>query len=182
MATLKLYDAVDALHTVSAWIEEHADEITAAGGELSPELSALLDQAEGDFREKVERVALKVRELLATGDAIKAEEVRLSQRRKSYEHAAASLKQYLQHGLESAQTDSVKGTLVAVALQKNPPAVKGLLDETTLAVMAQDGSPFVTIIPETYALDKKAIVAASKAGQPLPDGISVEQGVSLRIR
>jgi hypothetical protein len=179
---MKLYEAVDALATVSGWIEEHGDEITAAGGELSPELAELLDQAEGDFRDKAERVGLKIRELMATAEAVKSEEARLAQRRKAWEHAATSLKQYLQRGLEAAQMDSVKGTLCTVAIQKNPPSVKGLLTETELAELALAGSPFVTVVPESYALDRKSILTAFKAGEPIPAGLTVEQGVSVRVR
>jgi len=182
MTGMKLYETVEALGTVNAWIDEHADELLASGGELSPELAQLLEQAEGDFAEKVERVALKVRSLLAEGDAIKVEEVRLAQRRKSREHAAESLKQYLQHALDMAGETKVTGTLVTVAIQKNPPSVRGLVDESQLAEWAQQGSAFVTIIPETYALDRKAILTAHKGGLEIPAGLTVEQSASVRIR
>lgn len=179
---MKLYEAVEALGTVNAWIEEHGDDLLASGGELSPELAELLDQAEGDFAEKVERVALKVRSLDAEATAIKVEETRLAQRRKAREHAAESLKQYLHRALEMAGETKVAGELVTVAIQKNPPSVKGLLDDAELEAMASCGSPFVSVIPVTYALDRKSVVSAHKAGEPIPEGLSVVQGTSLRIR
>lgn len=186
MATgLKLYEAVEALGLVNGWIDEHADELLAAGGELSPELAELLDQAEGDFAEKVERVALKVRSLEAEAAAIKVEEARLSQRRKAVENAAASLKQYLHRGLDAAGEKKVKGTLVTVALQANPPAVAGELTREQLEeryMESKGADPFVTLVPESFTLNKKAVLEAFRAERPLPEGVSVVQGVSLRIR
>lgn len=179
---MRLYEAVEGLAIVNSWLDEHADELLASGGELTPELAALLDQAEGDFRVKVERVALKVRELLATADAIKIEETRLAQRRKATENAATSLKAYLQRALEAAGETTVKGPLATVALQKNPPAVRGLVEPATLAAWAQQGSVFVTVVPASYVLDKKVVLEHYKQGLELPGMLTVEQGVSLRIR
>ncbi len=175
--TIKLYEATDALATVDAWIQEHADEILANGGELTPELLALLDQAEGDFDAKVEKVALKVRELIAEADAVKVEADRLTQRAKTAKNAADSLKAYLHRQLEAAGKTQVKGTLVTVALQKNPPRVV-----TTRDAADAQTSTFVTAIPARYEWNKDAIKDAAKAGEPLPEGVTVEQGMSLRIR
>ncbi len=178
---LKLYETVEALAIVNAWIEEHADDLLASGGELSPELSALLDQAEGDFATKVERVALKVRSMEVTADAIKAEEVRLAQKRRVQENAVASLKSYLREALRLAGQTKVVGTLATVSVQKNPPSVQGLLDEESLVGMYAIQSPFVKR-EVSYALDKKAVIEAHKAGQEIPQGVSVSQSLSLRIR
>ena len=92
---MRLYEAVAQLEVISGWIEEHADEILANGGALTPELEALLTEAEGTLAEKAERVALKVRELQAEAEAVKVEATRLSQRAKTATYAADSLKDYL---------------------------------------------------------------------------------------
>ena len=175
---MKLYEATAQLEVVNGWIEEHADEILANGGELTPELSTLLDLAEGDFKTKVQAVALKVRELQAEAEAVKIEAARLSQRAKTASNAAESLKGYLHRHLEAAGETTVKGTLVTVAIQKNPPAVE--LGDTADAALA--GEPFAVLIPARFEWDKAAIKAAAKAGTPLPNGVHVTQGTSLRIR
>ena len=180
--SIKLYEAVEQLRVVSDWIDEHADEILASGGELSPELTQLLDEAEGTLAEKAERVALKVRELQAEADAIKVEAARLSQRAHTATHAADSLKSYLKRSLEGAGIPVIKGTLVTVALQKNPPSVQGELSPDALKDLFDDATGFVVHIPETFTLDKKAIIAAHKAGAAIPAGLQVTQGTSLRIR
>lgn len=175
--SLKLYEAVAQLDTVNMWIEEHADEILANGGEMPPALEALLHEAEGTFAQKVERTALKVRELDAEADAIKVEANRLSQRAKTATNAAASLKAYLHRCLEGAGETTVKSQLVTVAIHQNPPRVEGALEPDQLA-----HSPYGVHVPESWTLDKAAVLAAHKAGTALPAGLSVTRGSSLRIR
>jgi chromosome segregation ATPase len=118
-ATVTLYERTEALRLVDEWIAEHEEEILAAGGDLDalPELRALLDQAEGDFKDKVERVALKVRELTATADAVKAEADRLKNRVNALDNAAASLKEYLKRNMEAVGVQKVNGLLATVAVQ-----------------------------------------------------------------
>lgn len=174
--TMKLYEATDALATVDAWILEHADEILANGGELTPELEALLNEAEGTFDAKVEKVALKVRELIAEADVVKVEADRLTQRAKTAKNAADSLKAYLHRQMDEAGKVQVKGTLVTVALQKNPPRV------VTERSAPESEGRFVAMVPALYEWNKDAIKDAHKAGEPLPEGVTVEQGMSLRIR
>lgn len=182
MAGIRLYEAAAQLETVNGWIEEHADEILANGGELTPELSALLDLAEGTLAEKAERVALKVRELQTEAEAIKVEATRLTQRAKTATNAADSLKDYLHRTMEAAGIPSIKGTLVTVAIQKNPPSVKGEISPDALHDLYFDQSPFALMIPQTFTLDKKAVIAAHKLGAAIPAGLEVTQGTSLRIR
>ncbi len=179
---MKLYEAAAQLETVNAWIEEHTDEILANGGELTHDLLVLLDEAEGTFAEKAERVALKVRELQAEAEVVKAEATRLTQRAKTALNAADSLKEYLHRTMEAAGTLTIKGTLVTVAVQKNPPSVQGELSPEALGDLYHDGSTFAVHIPETFTIDKKAVIAAHKAGAPIPAGLQVTQGTSLRIR
>lgn len=180
---IKLYEAAAQLDVVNGWIEEHADEILANGGALPPALAELLDQAEGTLAEKVERVALKVRELVAEADAIKAESARLTQRHKTAAHAAESLRTYLQRVLEATGTAQVKGMLVTVALQQNPPAALGELTQEQLEYLYEGPSfgAMVSYVPASYALNRKAVLEAFKRQEPLPEGIRVAQATSLRI-
>lgn len=178
--TLKLYETVHDLAVVRAWVDEHADELLANGGELPPALAALLDAAEGAFTEKVERVALFIRETLATAEAVKAEATRLTQRAKTLTHTADALKAYLHRELDRAGRDKVAGTLATVALQRNSqPTV-------TCAVPVETLPPaFVTVpapIQPPAVLNREAVLAAVEAGAALPEGVTCVTGRHVRIR
>ncbi len=176
MTGLKLHEATAALHIVDEWLEEQ-------GGELTPELEAILEQAEGDFATKVERVALKVKELDAEAEAIKAEEQRLAARRKARENGAKSLKQYLERCLDAAGKEKVNGVLVTVAFQLNPPALSVPAD-ADLKELYEAGAPGITLVPSTFTVDKRAVLDAVKASgeSVLPNGWAVTRARSLRIR
>lgn len=179
MVGIKLYEATEQIEVVNGWIEEHADEILANGGELPPELAQLLDEAEGTLAVKAERVALKVRELQGEAEMVKAEADRLTQRARTAKNAAESLKAYLLRALEVAGIPSIKGELVTVSLQKNPPAVHTTHEPEEVT---EGNITFVRVIPEQVVWDKDAIKATWKAGLALPEGVTVAQAMGLRIR
>jgi hypothetical protein len=174
-ATVALYELVAMRDVLDEFLAE-------TEGEVTPELEQLLVELQGQTEEKVERVALYIREQLATADAVKAEEQRLAARRKSLERAAEGLKGYLARQLELLGRDKIAGTLVTLALQKNPPSLRGEVTPDTLAVLRELAPELVRVVPETVSLDRKAILDAWKTTGELPDGLTVEQGRSLRIR
>lgn len=181
-ASLKLYDATDALLDVRVWLEEHSDEIIAASGELPPELAELLDLAEGQLEAKVERVALYVRELIATADAIDSEAKRLAARAKAARNTADGLKGYLKAQLERVGMTSVKGVLATVRIQKSrAPMTRwlgpALLDDVWGVPQYQRFMHRIT----TYRLNVDAVVQAKQAGEVLPEGIACEYHTHLRL-
>lgn len=173
---MKLYEATQALGITEEWLEE-------TGGELTPELEALLDAATGDFSEKVERVALKVKALEAEAKAIRDEESRLSARAKSRETGAKRLKEYVQRQMEAAGKDKVNGLLCTVALQMNPPAVF-VPDTLDLGELYEAGCPGIELVPERFVVNKRELLDAYKVkGEAvLPNGATVTRSTSLRIR
>ncbi len=172
---LTLADAVEALVISESWLEE-------AGGELTPEIEAILEQAEGDLKDKVERVALKVRQLEGMAKAIEDEADRLYARAKARANGAKSLKAYLERCLEAAGLTRVDGLLVTVAMQKNAPAVQ-VPPDADLAELRAAGFPYLRVIPEKLEVDKKALLDAAKANAAaLPTGWAITQGQSVRIR
>lgn len=183
--TLKLYEAAAALADVNAWIEEHDDELLANGGALPPALEELLAQAEGDFRTKVERVALKVRELKATAAAVKVEQDRLAQMVRVAENAAKSLTEYLKRQMEAAGETKVEGTLVKVRVQNNPPSLRADLSQAQLEALyhsdTEQHAALVRFIPSRLELDARAAIDLHKRGGTLPAGLTVEQGTHVRI-
>lgn len=180
---LRLYEITDQLDVVRDWLYEHDEEIRAAEGAIPDELAALLNEVEGDFKSKAENVALFVRELIANSKAVKEERDRLDAKAKHYERSAESLKAYLKLNMERADIPKVEGKLVSVRLQKNPPAVKVLLDQETLGKMRDDleTALFVTTVPESYRVDTDYAKAVWKQGASLPQGIEVVQGSHIRI-
>lgn len=185
-ATVTLYERTEALRLVDEWIAEHEEELLAAGGDVSalPELAELLDAAEGDFKEKAERVALKVRELMAECVAVELEADRLNKRAAARKRAADSLKEYLKLNMEKAGVEKVNGLLCNVAIQKSPPSVRHAMTQAALCLAACDTrfESMVDEVPSVFKLDAKAVIAAAKEGRELPEGVTVEQGTHLRIR
>ena len=174
--SITLYDAVAALGITEEWLEE-------AGGELTPEIEALLNDAEMAFAEKVERVALKAKALDAESEMIATEGQRVMARAKVRANAAKSLKTYLERCLVAAGETKVTGLLATVALQQNPPKLN-VPDNADLAELYGAGCPGVVLVPERYEVNKAELLSAVKTrGEDvLPTGFTITRGTSLRIR
>ena len=176
MTGITLYEATQALGITEEWLEE-------AGGELTPEVEALLNDAQMGWAEKVERVALKVKSLEAESEAIASEGARLMSRAKVRANAALSLKTYLARCLEAANETKVVGLLCTVAVQANPPKLN-VPAEADLSELYAAGCPGVTVVPESFVLNKAELLAAAKTrGEDvLPSGFTITRGTSLRIK
>lgn len=186
--SVSLYERATALATIDVWIEEHADEIVANGGELTPELAQLLEQAEGDLATKLERVTLKVREFVTnaeiakgTKQAISAQAAAMLQRERMWENAAKSLKKYAGMCLEAANLSTIKTTLGAVRIQKNPETLTHThTSETLLAIHDTAGKPHALLpyltVTRSATLDTKALLAAMQAREAelIEEATSVE--------
>jgi len=180
MTTLKLYEATDALLTVREWIEEHAEEIAAGDGELPAELADLIDKSALDFAKKVEAVALFIRELEGTKAGSKAEADRLAARVKTLEHSVTGLKAYLEQQMGRADVPKLQGHLCSVSRQKNStPSLRAVPDVALLP--AEFVRTFEPVTPPPVA-DREKLVAAFKAGAPLPAGVEITVGYHIRIR
>lgn len=175
MTAIALHSLGQARDILDTWLEE-------AGGEFTPEIEALLEELDGKLDEKIENVALYAREQLVTADAIEAEIARLSARAAAHRKGAERLKNYLLLWMERIGKPKVQGTRCTVAVQNNPPAVKGDLAADVLECLYAGGSPIARFIPSSWALDRRAALTIHKDGGALPEGLSVEQGKSLRIR
>lgn len=119
--------------------------------------------------EKLENIALWVKNLLSEAEALKAEEKAFAERRKSAENKAESLKRYLDSALKGHKFSTTK---VAISYRKS----------TSVDV------PDVEKLPEAYrktvttvSADKTAISAALKAGE-LVDGATLVEKNNLSIK
>ena len=158
--SLRLYEATDALAQVAEWREEHADEMIAAGGEIPEALSELIDQAEGDFATKVERVGLFAKERLAQAKMVKAEADSLAARAKRLESQGEAMKRYLLLNLVRANRKMVEGKLLDVRVQANPIAFKYTFSPEQLAELQASGCQFTVeqIVHSLPATGLKAVL------------------------
>lgn len=167
LSTMKLYE-------ITAELEDVAGELIENGGELTPELEARLDAAEGALHAKVERCALVVQQLQAHAEMARTESRRLADLASTRARAADRLKEYVQSQLEIAGVRKVEGDLATVWVQKNGrPSINWTRDVDELP----DAYRRIRIEPDTNAAYDNW-----KAGAQLPDGFTVEQGHHLRIK
>lgn len=166
-----LYALGEALSAVMAEIEV---QLEANDGEFTPEMQAMLDAVEMPWEDKVSRVALYYRGLLASAAAVKSEESRLEGRRRAKEREAESLRAYLGRELAKQQRERVDTSLVTVRLQKNNPAASAT---TYLELL----DPRWVRSRTELSLDKEAVLAAWRAQEELPEGITVNRSTSVRI-
>jgi hypothetical protein len=174
-STIKGYELAGEWNALDELLEE-------TGGEVTPEIEALMNALDVTTTEKVEKIALVVLRKKSEAKAIKEQADRLAARAKARENAATHLVDYLSRVMQSVGKDKIEGTLATVAFQKNPPSVVADLSRDRLEDLYETGCSLVLLTPATHTLDKKAVLAAAKAGQPLPGGIEIVQTSSLRIR
>jgi hypothetical protein len=131
-----------------------------------------LQSIEEEIEDKAENTAKLIRCLDADAKAIKDEEQRLSDRRKSIENKVAGIKEYLQSQMEFAGIDKVKRPTVTVSIQTNPPSVL-IKDESLI--------PIQYMVPVAPRIDKKAILQMLKDDEEVP-GCEIQQLRSVRIK
>jgi hypothetical protein len=116
-----LYDLSQGLAGVEAFIDEHQDEIIAAGGNLDavPGLLEQLEALEGSFIEKVERVALFIQNRAALATARRAESDRFKRLADADYKVVDSLKTYLCRCQRIAGKPKVETPHVRASVQRN---------------------------------------------------------------
>ena len=131
-------------------------------------LESLTDAIE----DKAENIAKIIKTVEGEATALKLEEQRLADRRKSLENNAKGLKKYLEKSMQDAGMKKIKGQLFSFNIQKNAPSVE-VLDDSVIPEI------FFTI-PQPV-LDKTIIKEQLKLGFEIP-GAQLTQGESLRIK
>lgn len=160
---MKLFELTDNYNQILDMIDEGAEG-----------LQDTLESLEGAIEDKVDGIGRVLKALEYNTKAIKEEEQRLSQRRKTLENEANNLKVYLASQLDKIGKKKVKGTLYSANIQNNPPSVN-VLDTEKIPEE-------YWVIPEVQPqLNKKALLQALKDGKEV-EGATMTQGSSLRIR
>ena len=135
------------------------------------EVGKYLDLIEDEFNQKAENTVKVIKNIGADIKALRDEEKRLAQKRKSLQSNQDWLKFYLQNNMERLGDKKIKAGIFNINIQKNPPSVIIKNEE----LIADDY--FIT----ERKLDKKKLKEDLKDGKEI-DGAELTQGESLRIR
>ena len=158
---MNLYELTDSYQKILQRIED--------GGEgLEDTLESITDAIE----EKADGYGKVIKNIEAQIEAIKNEEKRLADRRKSLELSVKRLKDSLYESMKLTETKRIKSELFTFNIQNNPPS---------LNIEKEDAIPFEYYQPQAPKLDKKELLNAIKNGLEI-EGVSIKQGEGLRIR
>lgn len=126
---------------------------------------------DAEIEDKADGIAKVIASLKGTSGILKAEEERISSRRKAIDNNIEHLKKYLQNSMEITGKVKFKTDLFSFGIQNNPASV--VIDDPTSV-------PEKFLIQQEPKIDKMAIKEALKEGE-LPYA-HLYQSKSLRIR
>lgn len=132
----------------------------------------VLEKIDGDFDEKVENIALYIKDTKAMAVAIKEEEDSLSARRKAFENKANYLSRYVAESMTSIGKDKVETPRCRVSFRKSETVMIDNLD-----LIPSDYKKIKT----TETPDKTAIKTAIKSGKVI-DGAELVENRNLQIK
>ena len=158
-----------------------ADEYQQAAAQLAdldmPDevVADTLESLQFPIEQKATNVAMFVRNLEATAEAIKAAEVEMAKRRKALESRAANVREYLKANMLRTGITKIECPLFKISVRDNPASVR-VTDESVIPsqFMRQPDPP-------PPSPDKKAIGEALKSGEDVP-GCVLERGNRLEIK
>lgn len=135
-------------------------------------LQNTLDCINYEIERKADGYARVIKNITAEIEGIKAEENRLSEKRKALENSVTQLKKSLETAMIQTDKRKFKTDLFSFNIQKNPPSVN-ITDDKKI--------PDEYKIPQPDKIDNKAIIQALKEGAEF-DWAELKQTESLRIR
>ena len=153
-------------------------EASTALADLDIDAQTLADTLEGlsgELEVKAQNVAMFVRNLEASAEAIKAAEKQMTERRKAIENRAESIRDYLKSNMERTGINKIECPWFTIAIKKNPKSV--CIDDANVIPNEYKRQPE----PPPPSPDKKAIKDAIEAGKDVP-GAHIEQGTRLEIK
>lgn len=156
--------------------------------EIDREIMSCVDQDTGEIldverldtlqmarKDKLEGVALWIKNLEAEAEAIKAEKNALAEREASKRKKADSLREWLTAALEGVKMETAR---VTISFRKSEPVV--LQDESAFVVWAvSHHADLLTVKPPVP--NKTAIKAAIKGGEDIP-GAAIETRQNIQIK
>lgn len=156
---MKLYEIREAYERLLEMEEEGTD------------ISAYIGSIEEQIDDKLHSLALVYKNVSAESEGIKAEEKKLSARRKALENKAESIKSYMFSEMEALKINELKRPNAVLKIAKNPPKL-----------FVAPGA----VIPEKYKIITESINNAALkedvSNGEMIEGVSIIQGTSLRIK
>ena len=164
MNNLSLYEITNAFPVLM-----ESEEITEEDkAKIKEELTLLLQQ-------KSQNTIGYVRNVELTIDAMKTEEKRISEQRKTLEKRLTNFKQYVKECMENSGVTKIETGLGTMTIAKNPISVEIINEDDIPSEYKQE---VVTI-----KTDKKAIADHFKATGEIPSGVNIQtNNTSLRIK
>ena len=147
-------------------------ELAQEGGE-GVDYGAMLDGLEGAIGDKLDGYAKIIRTLEAEAEVLKAEGLRLSQRKTSIENNVSRMKEAMKFGMMRIGMNKHKSPLFSVSITKPRDRVEVTNVSAVPSEYVKQADPTV---------DKKAVMDAIKSGAHIT-GVTIVQGESgLMIR
>lgn len=126
--------------------------------------------------QKIENVAVMIKNLNAEADLIKAEEAALKARREPMERRSARLKDYLVQFLNGEKFDCPRASL---RFRKS--TALNVSDVKSAAEWLEGHGHFDMVVRDAPKLDKRAVSMLVKSGEDVP-GVALEERYSLQVR
>jgi hypothetical protein len=161
------------LYQISTEMDQLLEEVTAAEGELTPELEAKIAQVNQDLVEKTDGVVAWVN---SQEDLIELAKKRISELGEFISRTNNKLQKidsYVDACLKRAGTNKIEGKLYSISKRK-PVQVVTIVDETLIPM------DFIKIPEPKPAVQKTEIAKALKAGQEVPGAI-LEESKNISI-
>lgn len=149
---------------------EEVQALAEAGEDVTDTLLSL----EGDIEVKAENTNKVIKMFTYNNTAIDEEIKRLQEIKKHNENAIERLKSGIENMMIALGKREIKTPLFSAKWVKNPPAV--VIDDE-----AKVDAKYLTIIPQSYKVDKNALKEDLKAGKVLPYA-HLEQKERLQLK
>lgn len=169
-----LYELGEALTQAFAEVDAM---LAASEGEYTPEMAAIIDAAEEAWQDKVIRTGYYADKVIPNHvAAIEEEQRRLLARKKALENRRRWLKEtYLPEALRRHGRTSVDNALATLNIGEGRERVVCEVKASSLPRELQRHSVSVEV-------NKEAVLAAHKAGKPLPNGVRVEKKPVAKVK
>jgi len=161
------------LYEIDKTIREIIEETELTDGNLDETAITALDSLLTVRETKLDNICCIVKEHEARAEGFRSEIERMQKLRSTLTTTIKRLKLYIQDSMQAAGEKSLELQRFKTWIQNNPPSIK------------YDGEP--AELPDEFkrieiSVNAKALMDAFKAGATLPDGVTVNQGRSLRIK
>ena len=168
MTNMSLYEIDSRIRAIIDGIYDAADE----DGVVEEIDFTELKQLQEDRKTKLENIALYIKNTEAEADAIKAEEEKLTARRKRLENKAKRLREYIINSMKENKDEPLKTARCEVSIKDN--------EKTDITDLESIPEEFIKVKVERNP-DKTAIKKAIKAGQTVP-GAQIIINTTLTIK